>query len=83
MRRLQCRNYIQRSIKDRQVFREETVPLEVREIYSLQEDHPGRSGNHRRDSHYQGFSSVQDGDPKEEGAGFSLFLLVLFWKVSD
>lgn len=58
MRRLQCRNYIQRSIKDRQGFREETAPLEVREIYSLQEDHPGRSGNHRRDSRYQGFCII-------------------------
>lgn len=55
MRRLQCRNYIQRSIKDGQVFKEEIAPLEVGEICSLQEDHSGGSGNHRKDSHYQGF----------------------------
>lgn len=84
MRRLQCRNYIQRSIKDGQVFKEEIAPVEVREIYNLQEDHPGRSGNHQMDSHYQGFCIHQCRTvTQKKSTGSSLFLLVLFWKVSD
>lgn len=69
--------------KNVQVLREETKPLEVREIHSLQEDHPGKSYcSHIRDKPLPRILHQCEIVVKYIYAGISFFPL-LFFKVSD